>query len=50
MLKTLLRKFSISLSYFVNKNFKLNKKKYNLTEKYVSNKILKFYKKKHQNY
>ena len=45
MLKTLLRKFSISLSYFVNKNFKLNKKKYNLTEKYVSNKILKFYKK-----
>ena len=45
MLKTLLRKFSISLSYFVNKNFKLNKKKHNLTEKYVSNKILKFYKK-----
>ena len=45
MLKTLLRKFSISLSYFINKKLRLNKKKHRLTEKYVSEKILKIYKK-----
>lgn len=45
MFKTFLRQFSIILSYLINKNYKLNKKKNKLIQSYISKKINTIYEK-----
>ena len=45
MIKIFLRQISISLSFFIIKNFKFNKKNHLLTEQYISKKAKNFYSK-----
>ena len=45
MFKTFLRQFSIILSYLINKNYKLNKKKNKLIQTYIYKKIKTIYEK-----
>ena len=45
MLKTFLRQISIILSFSLNRNFKLNKKKNRYIQNYISKQIRKIYKK-----
>lgn len=45
MLKTFLRQISIILSFSINRNFKLNKKKNRYIQNYISKQIRKIYKK-----